>query len=149
MSGAGALAVTLSLAAGVAGSVQAAVMGRLGDRIGTMEAVGFSAVVAGVAGVVAMIVARRSFAGIAAALHEPAWLWIGGVLSAFIVISITVAAPRIGVTAAIGLIIGGQLAAASFIDRFGWFGFERVALTWTRIAGIALLALGATLVLKR
>lgn len=124
-------------------------MARLGERVGTMEAVGFATAVAGIAGVAAMLVARRSFDGIAAALHEPAWLWIGGVLSAFIVVSMTVATPRIGVTAAIGLIIGGQLAAASIIDRFGWFGFERVGLAWHRVAGIVLLAAGAALVLRR
>jgi transporter family-2 protein len=149
MSGASAVAVLLALAAGLAGAVQAAVMARLGERVGTLEAVGFATLVAGIAGVAAMLIARRSFDGIAAGLHQPAWLWIGGVLSAFIVVSMTVATPRIGVTASIGLIIGGQLAAASVIDRFGWFGFDRVPLTWHRLTGIVLLAAGAALVLRR
>jgi bacterial/archaeal transporter family-2 protein len=149
MSGATAVAVLVSVSAGLAGSMQAAVMGKLGDRIGSMEAVGFAAIVAGVAGLAAMLVARRSFDGVAAALHEPAWLWIGGVLSAFIVVSITVATPRIGVTAAIAMVIAGQLAAAALIDRFGWFGFERVALEWPRVLGIVLLAAGAALTLRR
>ena len=35
------------------------------------------------------------------------------------------------------------------IDRYGLFGFERIALSWPRALGIALLAAGAALTLKR
>jgi bacterial/archaeal transporter family-2 protein len=139
----------MAVTAGLAGSVQAAVMGRLGQRIGTMEALGFSTVVAGATGVVVLLVARRSLHAFPAALDQPAWLWIGGVLSAFIVLSMTVAAPRIGVAAAIGLVIAGQLFMAAAIDRFGWLGVEKIPLHWYRILGIALLASGAALSLKK
>lgn len=149
MSGGTALAVVMATTAGLAGSVQAAVMGKLGERIGTLEALGFSTVVAAVTGVAVLLVARRSLQGIPAALHEPSWLWIGGVLSAFIVLSVTVAAPRIGVAAAIGLVIAGQLVMAAAIDRFGWLGVEQIPLHWYRLLGIALLAAGAALSLKK
>ena len=46
MSAGNALAVVLALSAGLAGSVQAAVMGKLGQRIGIFEAIAFSAFVA-------------------------------------------------------------------------------------------------------
>ena len=49
----------------------------------------------------------------------------------------------------VGLLIAGQLAAATAIDRFGWFGFDRVALDWPRLLGLALLAAGAALTLWR
>jgi uncharacterized membrane protein YdcZ (DUF606 family) len=35
------------------------------------------------------------------------------------------------------------------IDRYGLFGFEQIAFTWPRVLGIALLAAGAALTLKR
>ena len=38
----GALATTLAVAAGLAGSIQVAVMSRLGERIGVVEALGFA-----------------------------------------------------------------------------------------------------------
>jgi transporter family-2 protein len=149
VSGGTALAVAISVAGGIAGSVQTAVMGRLGDRVGTIEALGFSTLVAGATGVAVLLVARRSLHGISAALGQPAWLWIGGVLSAFIVLSMAVAAPRIGVTAAIGLLIAGQLVLAAAIDRFGWLGVDRIPLHWSRFLGIALLAVGSALSLRR
>jgi putative inner membrane exporter YdcZ len=102
MSGGTALAVVMSLSAGFAGSVQAAVLGRLGDRVGTVEAVGFSTLVAGATGIAVLLVARRSLHGVETSFHQPLWLWLGGILSAFIVLSITFAAPKIGVAAAIG-----------------------------------------------
>jgi bacterial/archaeal transporter family-2 protein len=149
VSGGTALAVVLSVSAGFAASVQAAVLGKFGDRVGTVEALGFSTLVAGVTGVAVLLVARRSLDGIPASFHQPVWLWLGGVLSAFIILSITIATPRIGVAAAIGLVIAGQLVVAAAIDRFGWFGFDPIALHWPRVLGIVLLAAGAALSLKK
>ena len=149
MSGGTALAVVMSVSAGFAGSIQAAVLGRLGDRVGTVEAVGFSTLVAGTTGIVVLLVARRSLHGIGSSAHQPIWMWLGGILSAFIVLSITFAAPKIGVAAAIGLVITGNLVVAAAIDRFGWFGVDRIALDWTRVVGILLLAAGAALLLRQ
>jgi len=149
VSGGTALAVFVSISAGFAASAQAAILGKLGDRVGTVEALGFSTLVAGATGVAVLLIARRSLAGISASAHQPAWLWLGGVLSAFIILSVTIATPRIGVAAAIGLVITGQLLVAAAIDRFGWFGFERIPLHWPRVLGIVLLAAGAVLSLRK
>lgn len=143
------VAVCLSLAAGLAGSVQAAVMGKLGDRVGIVEALAFSTVVSLFASLTVLLAVRQSLDGIAAAAREPVWLWTGGLLSAFIVLAVTVGPPRIGVAATVGLIIAGNLVMAALIDRFGWLGFERVPLDWPRLLGIALLAAGAVLSLRR
>jgi len=35
------------------------------------------------------------------------------------------------------------------IDRYGWFGVDKVALTWPRALGVLLLAAGAVLALRR
>jgi transporter family-2 protein len=149
VSGGPALAVVTSLSAGVAGSVQAAVLGRLGDRVGTVEAVGFSTLVAAATGIAVLLVARRSLHGVQTSFHQPLWLWLGGILSAFIILSLTFAAPKIGVAAAIGLLISGNLLVAAAIDRFGWFGLDQIPLSWPRLLGIVLLAGGAALSLRR
>src|SRR3954452_17624817 len=149
MSGGTALAVVMSISGGFAGSVQAAALGRLGDKVGRVEAVGFSTLVAGATGILVLLVARRSLAGVREGFHQPLWMWLGGILSAFIVLSITFAAPKIGVAAAIGLVITGNLVVAAATDRFGWFGVDPIPLEWTRVVGILLLAGGAALVLRR
>jgi bacterial/archaeal transporter family-2 protein len=143
------VAVVLASAAGLAGAVQAAVMGELGERVGIVPALAFAVLVSLTCALVALLVWERSFAGVRAALHEPVWLWLGGVMSVFIVVAITVGPPRIGVTATIAIVIAGNLLSAALIDRLGLFGVEQVGLSWPRILGIVLLAAGAALTLKR
>ncbi|HEY7177966.1 MAG TPA: DMT family transporter [Gaiella sp.] len=149
MSGGTALAATLALLAGLAGSVQAAVMGRFGERIGTVEALAWAFLLSLALALAVLLVVRRGFGDLADAWTSPKWLWLGALLGTFIVFTITVVSPRIGTTATIGLLVTGQLAAGAAIDRYGLFGFEKIALSWPRALGIALLAAGAALTLRR
>jgi transporter family-2 protein len=149
VSGGTGTAAVLALAAGLAGSVQAAVMGRFGERIGTVEALAWATLLSVVIAMAVLLVARRGTGGLSDAWAAPKWLWAGAALGTFIVFSITVVSPRIGTTATIALLVAGQLAMGTAIDRFGLFGFERIALSWPRVLGIALLAVGAVLTLER
>jgi bacterial/archaeal transporter family-2 protein len=144
-----AIAVALSVAAGLAGAVQVAVMGRFGDRIGTFEALAFAtAVTAGLAAVLLVLV-RHSLDGYAAAARQPPWLWTGAAMGLLIVFTITFAGARIGTAATVGILIAGQLVMAAVIDRFGLFGLDRFPLHWPRVVGIVLLGVGAALALKK
>ena len=145
MSGGAALAISLTLTAGLAGSIQAAVMGELGERVGIVPALAFSTLVAVGGGLAVLAVVERGTGGLRASLQEPAWLWSGGLLSLLIVLAITVSTPRIGVAATVGLVIAGNLVMAAAIDRYGLFGQDEIALGWPRLLGLALLAGGAML----
>src|ERR1051325_7613517 len=127
------VAIALTVAAGIAGAVQAAVMGELGERTGVFPALAFSGVVSVVLGLCLLVIAKQSFRGLGDVVSEPVWLWTGGALSVLIILAITVASPRIGLAATIGTIIAFNLGAAALIDRFGWFGFDRIAISWTRL----------------
>ena len=140
------VAVALAVAAGLAGAVQAAVMGELGGRVGVFPALAFSGVVAVVIGLALLLVAKQSFRGLADVARQPVWLWTGGALSVLIILAITVASPRIGLAATIGIIIAFNLCMAALIDRFGWF---EIAITWTRALGLFLLGAGAALSLYK
>ena len=144
-----ALATTFAILAGLAGSVQVAVMSRLGERIGVGEAIGFATLLSAAIALVGLLLVRRSLAGYERALHQPWWMLAGGVIGLFIVFAVTYAGPRIGIAATVGILIAGQLAMGAAIDRFGLLGSERIGLHWTRVLGIALLAAGAGLSLKK
>jgi transporter family-2 protein len=143
------VAIALTVAAGIAGAVQAAVMGELGERTGVFPALAFSGVVAVVLGVALLLISKQSLRGLADVAREPLWLWTGGALSVLIILAITVASPRIGLAATIGTIIALNLVMAALIDRFGWFGLDRIAIDWTRVAGLVLLGAGALLTLSK
>ena len=142
-------AAALAFAAGLSGAVQIAVQGRLGDRVGSLEAVTTAAVVGGAIAITALLIARRSLSGVSEAVAGPKWQLLGGAISVFIVLAITVTGPRIGIVATTAFLIAAQFGLATAIDRFGWFGVEEVAITWPRLLGIGLLVVGAALTLRR
>jgi transporter family-2 protein len=142
-------ATALAVLAGLAGSVQVAVMGRFGDRIGVVEALAFATAVQLALAVSVLLVARQGAGGIAGAFRAPPWMWMGGLMGLLVDFSITFAQPRLGATTTIGILIAGQLVMGAVIDRFGWFGVEQIGLSWTRLAGIALLGAGAALSLAK
>ena len=146
---ASAFAIGFSLVAGLAGSVQVAVSGTLGRRIGVLEATAFGALVFTVITVGVVLAVRQGLGGVGEAVREPPWLWLGGVMGAIVVTAITYSPPRIGTFATIALVLTGQLVMGVMIDALGLFGAERIPITWTRAAGIALLTAGAVLVLRR
>ncbi len=142
------IAIVFSLGAGIAGAAQAAISGVLGRRVGTIGSAGFGVVLAAIL-VIALALALGRGGSILAAVHQPAWLWLGGLFGAVIVLAIAYAPPRIGTFATVALLIAGQLAAGALIDAFGWFGSPRIPVTAARAAGLLLIAGGAALTLKR
>jgi bacterial/archaeal transporter family-2 protein len=150
VSGGTAAAASLALIAGLAGSIQVAVMGRFGQRIGSFEALAANLLFSTLIATTVLVVMRQSVAGFGDALRSPWWYWVGGGgMGVVVVLTITVVTPRIGTTATIGLLIAGQLAMGVLIDRYGWFGVEQVPLTWPRLLGVMLLAIGALLALRK
>jgi transporter family-2 protein len=143
------LAGLLAFAAGLGGAVQIAVQGRLGERVGSLEAVATASLIGGLVALAVLLLARRSLTGIGDAFGSPKWMLLGGVISALIILAITVAGPRVGIVATTAVIIAAQFTVATVIDRHGWFGVERIAVTWPRLLGIVLLFVGAALTLRR
>jgi len=150
VSGGTAAAASLALIAGLAGSVQVAVMGRFGERVGSFEALAANLLFSTVIATTLLLVLRQSLAGFGEAIRSPWWYWVGGGgMGIVVVLTITVVTPRLGTAGTIGLLIAGQLAMGVLIDRYGWFGVEQVPISWPRLLGVLLLAVGALLALRR
>ncbi len=75
-------------------------------------------------------------------------IWFGAVFILFYGVSVTYAAPRIGLGNAIFFVLLGQIVAAAAIDHFGWLGAIQSSLTPKRLFGIALMAIGIYLARK-
>lgn len=83
------------------------------------------------------------------ALHfDVPYVWFGAVFILFYGVSVTFAAPRIGLGNAIFFVLLGQIVAAAAIDHFGWLGAIQSSLTPRRMLGIAVMALGLYLARK-
>ena len=79
------VAVLLTVLAGLAGSVQVAVMGRFGGRIGVIEALTFSTAVQLLLSATILVVARMGLGGLGGAFRTPAWMWLGGLMGLIVV----------------------------------------------------------------
>jgi len=137
----------LMLLAGAVSAVQPGVNARLASRIGLLESA-FVSFAGGTLclGAIAGLFGRGSWKALAGAAP---WEVSGGLMGAFYVSCVVLAVPRLGTTAAMAAAIAAQLAAGLFLDSVGAFGFEKLPLAATRVAGVLLLAAGALLVLKK
>jgi bacterial/archaeal transporter family-2 protein len=78
----------------------------------------------------------------------PVWSWLGGLLGAAYLLSVTIAAPRLGAGATLALVVLGQMVCSLTLDHFGLAGFEPRSAEPFRLAGAALVAFGAFLVAR-
>ena len=131
----------IMLIAGMGIPTLAALNAALGQHIGSPSAA------AAILFLVAMIVASTVLvitgpAEILKASDAPKHLFLGGVLVAFYVLSITYIAPHFGVGNAVFFVLIGQMISAALIDHFGLFGAQVSPLSLTRAAGLSLMAIG-------
>ena len=134
----------IMLLAGIGIPILAALNAALGTRIGNPAAA------ATVLFLVALVASGLAFAvtgghGLERVAAAPRHLFLGGVLVAFYVLSITYIAPHFGVGNAVFFVLLGQLISAAAIDHFGLFGAQVTALSGARMGGIALMAAGVWL----
>ena len=131
--------------------VQAAANAALSRSIGVN--VPFSALilflVAGIASAVGALLAGAPVPAAGSLLAAPWWSYLGGLIVAFYVFTITFLVPRIGVGTSISLVVTGQIVAALTIDNFGLLRSLTFPVTPARLLGAAMMAVGVFLALRR
>ena len=129
------------LAAGIGIPLLAALNAQLGTRLGSPVAAATILFVVALAVTTAVLLITGPEA-LSGAKDAPRHLFLGGVLVAFYVLSITIIAPKFGVGNAVFFVLLGQLISAAAIDHYGLFGAQISPLSLTRAAGIGIMALG-------
>lgn len=141
--------IALVLGAGALMPLQAVVNGRLGDQLANPFWASMIQNVVGAGLMASVVLALRIAPPTAGQLAAvPAWAWIGGFLGAVYVLATLVATPRLGATRTMVAVIAGQLVAAMLLDQFG-VAQARRPIDLRAVAGLALLAAGALLILAR
>jgi transporter family-2 protein len=137
----------LMVAAGVGIPVMATLNAGVGQQLHSPAAA--SAILFGLGFLVAAAIV--AFTGVPRSVElaaVPPWRYAGALLVVFYILSITWAAPRIGIGNAIFFVLLGQLVAAAAIDHYGLWGAIKSELTLRRALGIAVMALGVYLARK-
>lgn len=83
---------------------------------------------------------RESFAKLLEVDHK--YLLLGGVIGAFITLTVIMSMNTLGPAKAALLIVVSQLAVAYLIELFGLFGAEKAAFSWSKLAGLLIAVTG-------
>ena len=137
------LGILFSILAGAAMSVQGVLDSRLSDKIGLYES---NVLVQGVAFALSAVVLLFFGSGSLGEIRSVNKIYLlGGVIGVVITVTVMLAIKGLGPTVAVSVILISQLLVAALIDAFGWFGSERIAFSWQKYAGVALMAGGVLL----
>jgi bacterial/archaeal transporter family-2 protein len=143
------LAVLLGAGAGALVAMQAPINSRLGKVIGSIPAATFSFLVGTLALLAISAFVRGGWSNLGHVGRAPSWALVGGLLGAVYVSVALVAVRTLGASGLTAVVILGQLAMSVVIDRYGLLGVSRQPIGVQRIAGLALLAAGVLLVVRR
>ncbi|WP_320171953.1 DMT family transporter [Maridesulfovibrio sp.] len=78
----------------------------------------------------------------------PWWMWTGGFMGAFFVAAAVIVAPILGAGTMMCWMVAGQMVASILLDHYGLIGYAVREATPGRIAGAALVVIGAVLIEK-
>ena len=135
-----------SAIAGAAMSIQGVMNTRLSDKIGLYESNVFVQGTAFLFSLIAMwLLGKGSFKEIG--LVNKLYL-LGGLIGLVITITVMLGVGKLGPTVAVSTILISQLLVAAIIDAFGLMGSEKIAFTWTKYLGLALM-LGGVILFKK
>lgn len=132
----------LMLAAGVGIPILAALNAQLGQRIGSPVAAASVLFLVACAASLALAALTGHVPRAAVLAVQPPALFLGGLLVAFYVLSVTFVAPRFGVGNAILCVLMGQMLSAAVIDHFALFGAARHGFGGLRALGLLTMAAG-------
>ncbi len=137
--------IIFSIIAGAAMSIQGVMNTRLSDKIGLYESNAFVQGMAFLLSLVAMWILGK---GNIRAIGDVNKLYLfGGVLGLVITITVMLGMGKLSPTVAVSVILISQLFVAALIDAFGLMDSEKIAFTWNKYVGMALM-IGGVLLFK-
>lgn len=92
------------------------------------------------------LMARHPWPSLSEMARAPLWLWVGGFLGACFVTATIYVGPKLGAATMTAFMLLGQLVASVVLDHYALAGYPEHPVTWTRLAGVALLVAGAWLI---
>lgn len=140
------LVIAIGLVGGVAVGTQAPIAGAMAQRVGGAS----SSLIVHVGGAIAslILVVARGGEQLAEWRSLPWYMLGAGVLGLILYLTLSHTVPRVGATAAICMLIVGQLLAGMVIDHFGAFGIAVRTLDANRLIAGVLLLVGAYMMVR-
>jgi bacterial/archaeal transporter family-2 protein len=140
------LPLALAVVAGFFMSVQAPTNAILGKASGSAVVAAFISFLIGTLALGAVVAAGPGRLLAPELRAVPWYAWLGGLYGAFFVAMAAFGAPRIGIGPLLTAAIAGQLIGAIVLDHYGLLGLARQPVSPEKLAGAALVLIGAFMV---
>jgi transporter family-2 protein len=142
------LLIPASLLAGGLLAVQAGANAQLSKATGSPFAATTLQLSVGTLALLVLALLTGTLTAVAALPHVPWWHAVGGVASAFYVVSTILLFPRLGAIVSVGLFIAGQMLASFALDVSGLAGGTRRTIDAPLAIGMLAILAGAAIIVK-
>lgn len=133
------LMIILSVVGGALLSVQAAINGQLGSKVGVFRSAFLTFSVGAL--ITALLIFFFETNHTVTLLEVPKWQLLGALLGVPYIVIMVLAVQRIGTAVATVAVIFGQLAMSMLIDNFGWLHNEAIPFSATRLGAVVCLGI--------
>lgn len=133
------LMIILSVVGGALLSVQAAINGQLGSKVGVFRSAFLTFSVGAM--ITALLIFFFETKHAVTLLEVPKWQLLGALLGVPYIVIMVLAVQRIGTAVATVAVIFGQLAMSMLIDNFGWLHNEAIPFSATRLGAVVCLGI--------
>lgn len=140
------LAVLITAGVGGLLAAQAPINGQLGLHVGKLQAALISFFVGTALLSLLVFVFAGGFPDGVGVGTLPWYYFIGGLLGAGYITTVIFTVGTLGAGGITAATVSAQLFTSMLLDQFGAFGLDKHPITWTRLAGVLLLAAGTYLV---
>jgi len=137
----------LAALSGAAMAIEGSMNAALGKVVGVIESTLLVHLIGTIVVVVIMLFVGTGWSSWNKLGEVPWWAYLGGVLSVLIIYALVLSIPKVGVANATTAIIVAQISMAVLVDCLGLFGMQRHSFNYYDLLGIALLVVGARILL--
>lgn len=133
------LMILLAIFGGAMLSVQAAINGQLGSKLGVLKTAFLTFSVGALITALLIFFFEPKYA--VTLLDVPKWQLLGALCGVPYIVIMVIAVQRIGAAVATVAVIFGQLTMSMLIDNFGWLGNEAIPFSMYRLSAIICLGI--------
>lgn len=133
------LMIFLAVVGGSMLSIQAAINGQLGSRVGVFRSAFLTFSVGAL--VTALLIVFFEPAHSVTLLDVPKWQLLGAMFGVPYIVIMVLAVQRIGAAVATVAVIFGQLTMSMLIDNFGWLGNAPIPFSMSRLGAVICLGI--------
>ncbi|MDX6019807.1 DMT family transporter [Scandinavium sp. V105_16] len=131
--------ILLAVAGGATLSIQAAINGQLGSKVGVFKSAFLTFSVGAL--VTALLIFFFEPQHALSLMDVPKWQLLGAMFGVPYIVVMVLAVQRIGTAVATVAVIFGQLTMSMLIDNFGWLGNASIPFSISRLGAVACLGI--------